>query len=421
MQKKLLCLFTVVMISLSACSQAVSPMAPSQVISAEQQTLLTPPMDTPAPIASVTPVAATLGGGEYWAASINREADGRFSIFIVQPLAEATPETIFRTESGDTPYSLHWSPDGQYLFFTVYRGEGRKVQAFYLYDRVNRLLQSFDFQQMTGRQGVVDNPDWSPDVQSRQLGFSLCADMFKDCTLWLADFTQGTAVQLKDQGEDWIWDTVGESMLFEKQMLNAPVRFYLETLTEQELPGLSFSKLNPDGGNWRLYGYFPNLNGYLISRPNTDDTWDFYLLSETGSQETFLFQAPQGWSSELIQPPLLSPDGKQVGFNFYSFEEEPTVVIGSLEQLPLQVPATPDPQRGLLLLWSPDNSIYVTLAAIEGVTNPASMAFYDAQSGSLLKTYQPPAPFEMALWPGSSSFGNLQRHYFYGFDSVWIR
>ncbi len=182
----------------------------------------------------------------------------------------------------------------------------------------------------------------------------------------------------------------------------------------------SLKQFNPEGGSFRLFGYFTNVGGYLFSRPNADETWDLFLISETGSQETLLFQTPRGWKDELIEPPMLAPDGRQIGVNFYNEAEEPTLVIGSLEQLPLQVPAAPDPQRGVVLLWLPDNSIYVTLVALQGVSGPCSLAFFEAQTGDLLQRYQPPAPFELTQWPGSSSFGGIQLHYFSAFDSVWI-
>jgi WD40 repeat protein len=421
MSTKFLSLLAILVFSLSACGQVPTPTAPGSIASAARQNPTTPPIDNSRSTASFipNPISPPVGGGAYWVASGFREADGRFSVFIVKPLSEAEPETIFRAESGDIPYNLHWSPDGQYLFFTVNHGEERLTQSFYLYDQVNRQLQSFDFQQMTGKQGNAWKADWSPDAQSRQLAFSLCATGLKDCSLWLADLTHGTAVQLKDQNEEWIWDTEGKALLFEESM-DAPVRFDLQTMTEEKLAMPSRTQLNPEGGNWRLFGFFPNVGGYLVSRPNADETREIYLISPTGSQETLLFQTPQGWNNELIQPPLLSPDGRQIGLNFYSEAEEPTLIIGSLEQLPLQVPSAPEPQRGLVLQWSPDNSIYVTLVALQGVTEPCSLRFYDAQTGDLLQEYEPPAPFELSQWPGSSTFGGIQRHFYFGFDSVWI-
>lgn len=425
---KQLILLAVLMFSLSACGQSTRPADPSQTPSAVEQTLTTKPIDNPGLTASITPNPDTtpLGGGAYWVASMYREENGQFTVFIVQPLSDVAPETIFLSESGEIPDNLHWSFDGQYLFFTAHTGEDRLIQAFYLYDRVNEKLQRFDFQQLTGRQGVVVRVDWSPDTQTSQLGFTLCADLFKECTLWLADLAQGTTVQLKDQGEDWIWDMDGKAMVFEKEMMKAPVRFNLQTMTEVELPMPSPTQLVPSGqtiqnkGMWRIFGFFPNLGGYLISRVNPDETWDFLLIPESGSQETLLFQTPQGWNGELIQPPVLSPDGRQIGFNFFSGQEESTLVIGSMEHLPLQVPATPDPQRGLVLLWSPDSSIYATMVDPLSGIDSSSLGFYEAQTGSMLQVYKPPAPFKFYVLPGSREFGNIQRYYFYGFDSVWV-
>jgi hypothetical protein len=358
-----------------------------------------------------------MGEGEYWAASMYRDADGRFNVFIVQPLGKAAPEIIFQTDIGVVPHSLRWSPDGQYLFFTVYDRESELTQAIYLYDRTNRQLKSFDVQQMTGTQGRVWQADWSPQALSRQLAFTLCLPMDAfECTLWLADMAGGTAALLKAQREAWLWDPAGKSLIFEGNF-GAAISFDVQTLTEEELP---FNRSQVSQGA-RVLGFFPNLDGRLIKLPN-DDTWSYFLISEDGTQETLLFQTPQDWGGELFQPPMLSPNGRQIGLNFYFPTDQPAFMAGSLDHLPLTAPTEPDPKRGLLLLWSPDERIQVTLVgeAQRSDGGGFSLGFYDAQTGDLLNSYQPPAPFDLFAWLGSSSFGDIQHYYFSTFDTVWI-
>jgi dipeptidyl aminopeptidase/acylaminoacyl peptidase len=395
------------LMSLSACSQAVPPSANNPV----STTLV----DTTAALAATpSPIATPPGGGEYWIASTNRDTQEPYYVFITRPLVDAAPEIIFEAEAGYYPKSLYWSPDGQYLVFTD-GDNGGLTRAFYVYDRVSRQLQTFDLQQLTGKPGSVDNIAWSPDTQSRQLAFNLCDSLFQ-CSPWLANILQGEASPINFPNSTWLWEPSGKSLIFSAQ--DAITRFDLSSMTGEELT-LPTQSLLVENGRLRVAGFFPNLNGFLTSVTEMDGTRSYTLISGDGSQETLLFQADQGWVGQMESHPLLSPDGKQIGFNFSGQDDSTSFISSRLDQLPLKIPAASDLNDGVMLLWSPDNSVYVTRIALSE-NGPFSLGFYDAQTGSLLRTYEPSSPFHLLMSRDSKFEGILPiRRYSY-FDSVWI-
>ena len=224
----------------------------------------------------------------------------------------------------------------------------------------------------------------------------MCASTF-DCSLWLAEIFQGKASQLKDQRESWTWGLDGSSLIFKEGMLNEPIRFDLQNLTEEKMPSPTRSQIGQTAESFRVFGYFPNLDKFLISRNNDDGTSSFFLIFADGSEETFLFQVDSGRIGDLVTPPYLSPDGKQIAFNFTGISSEPLLVTGSLEQLPLQVPEEPDSERGLLLDWSPDSHLYITQIDQHSTGGSFSLGIFDAETGKLLSNYQPQPPFSLQL------------------------
>ena len=395
------------LMSLFACSQAVPPSANNPV----STTLVATPA---APAATASPTPTPPGGGEYWIASTYRDTDGRDNAFITRPLVDAAPEIIFRTEAGYYLSSLVWSPDGQYLVFTD-GDNGGLTRAFYVYDQVARQLQTFDLQQVTGKPGSVSYIAWSPDVQSRQLAFNLC-DSPMECSPWLANILQGEASPINFPNSTWLWEPGGKALIFLAR--DAITRFDLASSTGEELTPPTQSLL-VGNGVLRVAGFFPNLNGFVTSVNAEDGTRSYTLISEDGSQETLLFQVDQGWIGQLDSLPLLSPDGKQIGFNFSGQDDSTAFISSRLDQLPLEIPAAPALNDGVLLLWSLDNSVYVTRIA-DSENGPFSLGFYDAQTGSLLRTYQPSSPFELLMSRDSKYEGILPFRWYSYFDSVWI-
>ena len=395
------------LMSLSACSQAVPPSANNPV----STTLVSP---TAAPAATPSPTATPPGGGEYWIASTYRDTDGRFNAFITRPLVDAAPEIIFRTEAGYYLSSLVWSPDGQYLVFTD--GNGDLTRAFYVYDRLSRQLQTFDLNQMTGKPGMVSYVAWSPDVQSRQLAFNL-GDSPMEGSPWLANILQGEASPINFPNSTWLWEPGGQSLIF--LAWDAITRFDLSSMTGEEL--ILPTQIVELGGTGRLQvaGFFPNLDGFLTSVTTMDGTRSYTLISEDGSQETVLFQTGQGWIGGLDSQPLLSPDGNQIGLNFSGQGDNTGFVTSRLDQLPLVIPAVPELNSGVILLWSPDSSVYVTRIA-DSESGPFSLGFYDAQTGSLLRTYQPSSPFLLQMSRHSIFGMMIPTKWYEYFASVWI-
>jgi hypothetical protein len=269
---------------------------------------------------------------------------------------------------------------------------------------------------MSGADGWVWRAAWSPEPQSGKLAFTLCASHF-DCSLWIADIFQGKANQLKDQPEGWTWGLDGKSLIFEEGLMKEPIRFDLQNLAEEKMPSPTRSQMGQTATSFRGFGYFQNLDKFLISRNNDDGTSSYFLISPDGSQETLLFQVDSGRIGDLVTPPYLSPDDKQIAFNFTDSSSEPLLVTGSLEQLPLQVPDAPDSGRGLLLKWSPDNHLYITQIDQQANGKPFSLGIFDTETGNLLTNYQPQPPFSLYLYADYSSSGGFV---YSGFDSIWI-
>ncbi len=406
MRAPLLLLLIGSLLGLSACSPVSTAQVPATTEPAQIATTL--------PEATPSPTLPPPGGGEYWVASALRATDGSPSlVFITRPLIDAVPEIIFEADPGVFLRSLRWSPDGQYLLFTDY-GENF-THTFYLYDRISRQLQTFDLQAMIGTPGWIRQIAWSPDPQSGQLAFSLCASLMQECAHWLVNIFQGQATPLNIQDAPWFWEPGGKSMIFVGW--NEITRLELAGMTTEKLTSPTQSVLFGEGAMLRVAGFFPNLGGFLTTQVSMDGAQSYLLISEDASQESLLFQTEQGWAGELCTQPLLSPDGKQIGLNFSLPEYTNASVIGGMDQLPLEAPTTPN--GNLVLLWSPDSSVYVTRIAVTE-TGPFSLGFYDAQTGSLLRTYQPPAPFDLDMVADSSSVGMLQLSSYSYFDSVWI-
>ncbi len=410
-------LLVLTLFGLPACSQTPAASDTSQN--------LPPAVPTSSPISQPTAVLPTpapdptpipLGGGEYWAASTYREANGRDTAFIIRPLSGAAPEVIFRSEAGYFLHSFRWSPDGQYLVFTD-RNES-STRSFYLYNRTNRQIQTIDLLQMTGAPGFVQRIAWSPDPQSGQLAFNLCNSSMMNCQTWLADIFQGKASQINIENEFWSWGPGGKYMIFESR--EETTRFDIQMMTGEKVAWPTQSQqFGSLAVRLLVFGFFPELGGFLTSQNNGDQTRSYILFSEDGSQERLLFQTNPEWRRDLILLPLLSPDGSRLALNFTDGTDETVIVTGSLDQLPFPIPAEPAPTDDLVLIWSPDSTVYVTriLLSPEG---PFSLGFYDAQTGELVHTYQPPPPFDLRLWADSSwgRLGAFQTHSY--FDSIWI-
>jgi Tol biopolymer transport system component len=413
MRSNLFILLTVLMLALCACNSA----ATSTASQAEPASLPTPKSSNTEAISS-KPTPTRMGGGSYWIASMNRETDGSFTVWITRPLEDAAPEIIYRSESGYVPRGLSWSPDGQYLAFTIYHGEDPLTQVFYLYDRASKEMRTFDLQQMTGKQGWVWQIDWSPDAASGQLAFSLQEGGMQNTTLWLADMRQGTASLVKDQNLYWSWEASGKAIILQ-ELWKEPIRVNLQTLAEEKLSMPTRTQLSGGANRFRFYGYILSLKEFLVSRTGEDGKQSFFLISSDGSQERLLFEGDMALFSELAQLPYLSPDGKQIALNFSTVSHEPILLTGSLDQLPLKAPAAADPKHGLLLLWSPDSRIYASRISQQSDNGPFSLGFFDAASGAQLYTYQAQPPFSLEMAADFSSAG-IDHSFYSSFDSIWM-
>jgi len=310
-----------------------------------------------------------------------RAADGsvRGSVWISSPPGAEPREYVpapFSVSGSFNPVCLRFSPNGKWLFLSIYTFSGNAVETWLLpfpagAGKPRRILRNVPW----NRPPLAS---WLPDSRHLVLDANVLPLSLGVSALWLADIRDESLTKLTDGSgarEEPDVSPDGRRLLFTRVEEDADiVELPVDGSAPRKLLATNTSEYSaawsPKGGEF----------AYVTTRNGSDELW---LRSSQGDWERPVVTTREFPALVFLHTPAISPDGSRVAYG--ALLRDPNQPIGSLYVSPASGGTPAWMANGTAPSWSPDGKF---LAFLWRKPNSATVL-------ATLQVGADPSPFEI--------------------------